>query len=244
VEVVVHLAGRSVAGRWSAKVKREIRESRVPATEKLCGFLARMPAELRPRVLIAASAVGIYGDRGDEVLTEASAVAEKGDSFLADVCMAWEAVTGAAKEAGIRVVTMRLGVVLSQEGGALAKMAGPVKWGLGGPVGAGTQFMPWISRTDLCRLIMWAAADDGVIGVVNGVGPAPVRQHEWVRTLGKVLRRPTVFPLPTFMVKAAFGQMGVEVLLSSLRVIATKRPAGFAFEQGTLEGAIRAELGK
>jgi len=242
-DVVVHLAGRNVGTRWTARVKREIWDSRVPATERLCGYLARLPAERRPRVLIAASAIGVYGDRGDEVLTEASAVAEQGRSFLADLCRAWEAATQPAADAGIRVVTLRIGVVLAREGGALAKLAGPVKWGLGGPVGSGTQYLSWISRTDLCRLMVRAAEDEAVRGIVNGVGPAPVRQHEFIRTLGKVLRRPTVFPLPSLMVRAVFGQMGVEALLSSQRVRATRLPAGFAFEHGTLEGAMRGELG-
>jgi hypothetical protein len=245
-DVLVHLAGRNVGTRWSPRVKREIWDSRVPATRRLCASLARLPAQQRPRVLIAASAIGIYGDRGDEVLTETSAVAEqgeKGQSFLADLCRAWEAATQPATDAGIRVVNLRLGIVLSSEGGALAKLATPVKWGLGGPIGPGTQFLPWISRTDLCQLILRAAADDQVRGIINGVGPAPVRQHEFIRTLGHVLRRPTIFPLPSFMVKLAFGQMGAEMLLASQCVIATNLPTGFAFAHGTLEEALRAELG-
>jgi uncharacterized protein (TIGR01777 family) len=245
VDVVVHLAGRNVGQRWSAKVKKEVWESRVPATERLCRFLARLPAERRPKILLAASAIGIYGNRGDEVLTEDSPLAPKGKLFLADVCIDWETATRPAEDAGISVCHVRVGVVLAKGGGALAKLMTPVKLGLGGPVGPGTQFMPWISNGDLCRLFQrLAEAKPGSLPpAVNGVGPAPVRQHEFIRTLGRVLRRPTIFPLPSFVVKAVFGQMGEEALLSSLRVIETKLPAGFECEDKTLEGALRRELG-
>lgn len=241
-DVIVHLAGRNVAARWSQRVQREVWDSRVPATEKLCGHLAQLPANHRPRALIAASAIGIYGDRGEEVLTEDSAVAEKGRWFLADVCRAWEAATRPAEDAGIRVVHLRISVVLAREGGALAKMAGPVKWGLGGPVGSGMQWMPWISSTDVCRLILAAAQDEQARGPINAATNTPVRQHEFMRVLGKVLHRPTIFPLPGFMVKLAFGQMGREVLLGSSRVIGTKLPAGFTFGQPSLEQVMRAEF--
>ena len=242
IDVLLHLAGRSVAQRWSAKVKREVWDSRIPATEKLCAFLATMPPEKRPRTLVTASAIGIYGNRGDELLTEDSALAEKGAGFLGDICLAWEAATRAAEGAGIRVVHVRIGVVLAKDGGALAKLAKPAKLGLGGPVGKGTQFMPWISLTDLSRLLVAVAESPDARGPVNGVGPAPARQHEFMRTLGKVLHRPAFFPLPSFVVKIVFGQMGEEMLLSSLRVIPTKLPTGFAFEHPTLEAALRAEL--
>jgi uncharacterized protein len=243
MDALIHLAGRSVADRWSDKVKREVWDSRVPATEKLCAFLTKMPAETRPGTLIAASAIGIYGDRGDEVLTEDSPVAAKGTSFLADVCEAWEAATKPASDAGIRVVHVRIGIVLARDGGALAKLRTPTKLGLGGPVGKGTQFMPWISLTDLSRLLVHLATEIAFAGVINGVGPNPVRQHEFMRALGKVLHRPTVFPLPSFMVKLAFGQMGQEMLLSSMRVISNRMPKVFTFQHTTLEGAMRGELG-
>jgi uncharacterized protein (TIGR01777 family) len=193
--------------------------------------------------VIAASAIGIYGDRGDELLTESSPPAEKGSSFLADTCLAWEAATRPAEDAGIQVAHVRIGIVLAREGGALAKLATPTKLGLGGPVGKGSQFMPWISLTDLARLLAFLATQSDFTGPINGVGPAPVRQRDFMRTLGKVLHRPTVFPLPAFMVKMVFGQMGEEMLLSSLRVISQKMPADFAFEHATLEQAMRAELG-
>ena len=242
IDTIIHLAGRSIAQRWSARVKREVWDSRVPATEKLCTFLASLPLERRPRALICASAIGIYGDRGDELLTEDSPPGEAGKSFLVDSCVAWEAAMNAAQVAGIRLVRVRIGIVLSSEGGALAKLSTPTKLGLGGPVGKGTQFMPWISLTDVSRLLVYLAAESSFSGVINGVAPAPVRQHEFMRTLGKVLRRPTVFPLPAFMVKLVFGQMGVEMLLGSSRVISTKMPADFAMQHTTLEQAIRAEL--
>jgi uncharacterized protein (TIGR01777 family) len=244
VDVVVHLAGSNIARRWTAKARREIWDSRVPATEKLSAFLAAMPAGERPGVLISASAIGIYGDRGDEVLTESSEIFPEGRMFMADICRGWEAATKPAEAAGIRVVHPRIGVVLAKGGGALAKLLTPTKLFLGGPVGTGTQWMPWISLTDLSRLLVALATGAGdVRGAVNAVGPAPVRQHEFMRTLGKVVRRPTVFPLPGFMVKAAFGQMGKEALLSSLRVVPGRLPAGFEFSHETLEAAIRAELG-
>jgi uncharacterized protein len=243
IDAVVHLAGRSIASRWNTRAKKEIWESRIPATERLCTYLAALPEVNRPRTLVSASAVGIYGDRGDEVLTEESPVAPEGASFLADVGRAWEAATRPAQNAGIRVVIVRIGVVLAAQGGALAKMATPVSWGLGGPVGSGAQFMPWISLRDLSGLLARCLQDDTVRGIVNAVAPTPVRQREFIRVLGKVLHRPVVFPLPAFMVKAVFGQMGQEVLLSSLRVVPTRLPAGFTFEHKTLEEAIRAEIG-
>jgi uncharacterized protein (TIGR01777 family) len=246
VDVVIHLAGRNVATRWSARAKKEIWDSRVPATERLAAFLARLPAERRPAILLSASAIGIYGNRGDEVLDEHSRLAQEGESFLADVCLAWEAATRPASDAGIAVTHVRVGVVLDKEGGALGKLMTPAKLGLAGPVGPGTQFMPWISNRDLCRLFMHLAAGDPaqLPPAVNGVGPNPVRQHEFIRTMGKVLHRPTVFPMPSFMVKVLFGQMGVEALLSSLRVVAGKLPAGFEYEDRTLEEAMRRELAR
>jgi uncharacterized protein len=235
----VHLAGRTVGTRWTKRVRQEIWDSRVPATRQLCGYLASLPPEKRPRTLIAASAVGVYGSRGDELLTEATPP-DTGAGFLVDVARNWEAATDPATSAGIRVVTLRLGHVLAGEGGILGKLATPVKWGVGGPVGSGMQWMPWIARSDLCRLIVRTITDDSLSGVMNAVGPAPVRQIEFIRTMGKALHRPTVFPLPAFLVKLIFGQMGREALLGSQRVVATRLPADFTYNFPTLEGAIRA----
>jgi uncharacterized protein (TIGR01777 family) len=240
VDVVVNLAGRNIATRWTRGARKEIWESRVTATEKLAGFLARMPE--RPRLLISASATGIYGDRGDEVLSEDSPVAPQGASYLSDICRAWEAATKPAEEAGMRVIHLRLGVVLSKEGGALAKMLTPTKLGLGGPVGRGTQWMPWISPADLQALLMRLVEGREERGPMNAVAGS-VRQHEFMRTLGKVVGRPTVFPMPGFVVKLLFGQMGREVLLGSQRVEAKRLPEGFGLEHPTLEGALRAQLG-
>jgi hypothetical protein len=245
IDALIHLAGRNIAARWSARVKKEIWDSRVPATEKLCRYLAARPPEERPKLLIVASAVGIYGSRGDELLTEDSPLAAPGASFLSDLTRAWEAATRPAEDAGIRVVHVRIGVVLARDGGALAKLALPTKLGLAGPVGPANQFIPWISATDLARLLLYLATSDDSPGIINAVAPppgSPVRQHEFIRTLGKVLHRPTIFPLPAFMVKLAFGQMGTETLLASLRVVSTKLPSTFAFERTTLQTALRAEL--
>jgi uncharacterized protein len=245
VDVVVHLAGRNIATRWSARAKKEIWDSRVPATENLCGFLADQAPERRVKLLIAASAIGIYGSRGEELLTEDSPPAPSGASFLSDLTRAWEGATKPAQDVGIRVVHVRIGVVLAREGGALAKLALPTKLGLAGPVGPATQFIPWISATDLARLLLHLATSQTTVGVINAVAPppgSPVRQHEFIRTLGKVLHRPTIFPLPAFMVKLAFGQMGAETLLASLRVVPTRLPVDFTFLHASLESALRAEL--
>jgi uncharacterized protein (TIGR01777 family) len=242
-DTLIHLAGRNIATRWTAGVKKEIWDSRVPATEKLATFLATLPIDCRPRLLISASAIGIYGDRGDEVLTEDSPIAPAGQSFMADTCRGWEAATKPAADAGMRVIHPRIGIVLAKNGGALAKLMTPTKLFLGGPVGRGTQWMPPISLTDLSRLLIYlATVDTTLAGPVNAVMPNPVRQHEFMRSLGHMLHRPTVFPLPSFMVKLAFGQMGAEALLSSLRVIPTRIPAGFVFQHPTLDAALRAEL--
>ncbi len=241
-DVVVHLAGRNVATRWTRRAKEEIWKSRVDATRVLAAGIVALPLEFRPKVLLSASAIGIYGDRKDEELTEASHVAREGASFLSDVCRGWEAATKVAEDAGIRVIHVRLGVVLSKDGGALAKLLLPTKLGLGGPVGTGMQWMSWISLADVVGLLVRLVESAEFSGVVNAVAGA-VRQHEFMRTLGKVVRRPTVFPMPGFAVKTVFGEMGREVLLGSQRVRMERRVEGFAFLHPELEGAMRAELG-
>jgi uncharacterized protein (TIGR01777 family) len=244
LDALVHLAGRNVAARWSAKVRKEIWDSRVTATEKLAAFLAQMPADTRPRTLLSASAIGIYGDRGDELLTEESPVeSHPGKSFLADVCRGWEAATRPAEAAGIRVVHARIGVVLAREGGALATLVTPTKLGLGGPVGKGTQFLSWISLPDLVRMLEAALDDDTARGPINLVAGA-TRQHEFMRILGRVLHRPTVFPMPRPLVKLAFGRMGEEVLLGSQRVECRRPPEEFSFKHRHLEAAMRDVLGR
>ncbi|HUO07359.1 MAG TPA: TIGR01777 family oxidoreductase [Phycisphaerae bacterium] len=240
-DILLHLAGRSVATRWTAKAKSEIYNSRVPATEKLAQHLATLPRSNRPKLLLSTSAVGIYGNRGDELLTESSPPAPPKTSFLADVCRAWEAATQPAEAAGIPTLHLRFGVVLAKSGGALAKMLLPTKLGLAGPIGPATQFLPWISLTDLSRLIQFLIAAP-LTGPLNIVAPNPVRQHEFIRTLATLLHRPALFPMPTPLVKLAFGQMGQEMLLASQRVISTRLPADFHFLHPTLESALRAEL--
>ena len=211
---VIHLAGENIAsGRWNAARKRRIKESRVLGTLLLAERLAGL--ERPPRVLVSASAVGFYGDRGDEELTEESPA---GSGFLSEVCREWEAATEAAAGKGIRVVHARLGVVLSQDGGALAKMLTPFKLGAGGIVGNGRQYMSWITLDDTAAALAHLLATETVSGPVNLVAPAPVTNREFTKTLGRVLRRPTLFPLPGFVARVVFGEMADALLLASTRV--------------------------
>jgi uncharacterized protein (TIGR01777 family) len=241
LDAVVHLAGENIAsGRWTAARKAAIRESRVVGTELLASTLARLTRP--PRVLVSASAVGYYGDRGDELVNEES---PPGRGFLAEVCQAWEAATAPAREAGIRVVNVRIGVVLSAAGGALATLLTPFQLGLGGVVGSGAQYMSWIALDDLVGAIHHLLFADQVAGPVNAVAPNPVTNAEFTRTLGRVLHRPTVLPLPAVAVRLIFGEMGQAVLLEGARVAATRLArSGFRFEFPELEGALRGELGR
>ncbi len=238
MDAVVHLAGRSiVAPRWTRRVKEEIQRSRVDATSLLCETLAGLRE--RPDVLISASAIGCYGDRGDELLTEDS---ELGKGFLADLCRDWEAATQPAVDAGIRVTRLRLGLVLAGEGGILATMLTPFRLGLGGVVGDGSQYMSWIALSDLVRGVHYLLLTD-VSGPVNAAAPAAVTNAEFTRILGAILRRPTLLRMPAFAVKHVLGDMGRELLLSSARVVPGKLLAsGFHFEYGQLDSALRHEL--
>jgi len=238
---VVHLAGESIAaGRWTAAVKERIRRSRVDGTRLLAETVGRLTR--RPRVLVAASAVGYYGDRGEEPLTEDS---RHGTGFLADVCRAWEAAADPARAAGVRVVHLRLGLVLAGQGGALPRMLLPFRLGAGGIVGSGRQYWSWIALGDLVRVIELALAVETLTGAVNAVAPAPVTNREFTRTLGRVLRRPTRLPLPAPVVRLLFGEMGQALLLDSARVLPRRlERAGFRFRHPDLEGALRAALGK
>lgn len=238
VDAVVNLAGESLAQRWTAERKRRIRDSRVAGTT----LLARTIAELtqRPRVFVSASAVGIYGDRGDEELDESSA---PGTGFLADVTRDWERATSPADSAGIRVVLLRTGLVLSPKGGALAKMLLPYRLGLGGRVGSGRQWMSWIGLSDWVRAAIHALRTETVSGPVNVVTPNPVRNESFARTLARVLGRPAITPLPALAVNVLFGEMGRATLLASQRVTPRQLAAsGFQFAQPELEGALRTEL--
>ncbi len=241
VEAVVHLAGENIAGgRWTAARKQAILESRVGGTRLLCETLAGL--DRRPPVLVCASAIGYYGDRGDERLTESS---PPGRGFLVEVCEAWEAASMPARDAGIRVVNLRIGIVLSREGGALAKMLTPFKMGIGGKVGSGRQYMSWIALEDLIRIIKHVLDCDQLSGPVNAVAPNPVTNRQFTKILGRILRRPTLAALPGFVARLAFGEMGNELLLSGARVIPQKLgETGFEFRYPMLEGALRAELGR
>ncbi len=240
LDAVVHLAGESIAGgRWTAGRKTRIRESRVRGTRLLSESLAKLARP--PKVLISASAIGYYGDRGYEVLTEQSS---PGSNFLAGVCREWESATEPAARNGTRVVILRNGIVLSPSGGALARMLRPFRMGVGGIVGSGKQYMSWISLDDLVRIIIYALKIETLKGPVNAVAPKSVTNAEFTRTLGRVLRRPTVFPMPAFAARLAFGEMADELLLASARVIPAKVSAsGFVFRHPELESALSSLLG-
>ena len=238
---VIHLAGENLAsGRWTAARKEEIRTSRSHGTRLLTETLARL--QKPPAVLISASAVGIYGDRGDELLTEDSPA---GTGFLAEVCREWEAATAPARERDIRVVTLRTGVVLSPSGGALKKMLPPFKLGLGGKIGSGRQFMSWIGIDDVTRIIAHALEHLAIAGPLNVVAPEAVTNDELTRTLGRVLGRPTFFAMPAAAARLVFGEMADEALLASTRVLPAKLQAsGYAFAEPNLEACLRRLLNR
>jgi uncharacterized protein (TIGR01777 family) len=241
MDAVVHLAGESIAGRrWTEAKKRAIRESRVEGTRLLCEALARLGRP--PGVLISSSAVGFYGsDRGDEALDEKGA---PGSDFLARVCIDWEAATAPAAEAGVRVVHLRTGVVLTAAGGVLAQMLPPFRLGLGGPVGSGRQVISWIALDDLLGAIHFLLWQGDASGPVNAVAPAPASSRELARQLGRVLRRPAALPLPAAVVRLVLGEMGETLLLGGARVLPERlRALGFPFLFGDLESALRFELG-
>jgi uncharacterized protein (TIGR01777 family) len=239
-DALVHLAGENIAaGRWSARRKAAIRESRVMGTRRLCDFLAR--SRHRPRVLVAASAIGYYGDRGDSLVDEAS---ECGTGFLPEVCRSWEEATRPLEDAGTRVVHLRIGVVLSPKGGALATMLLPFRLGLGGRISHGRQFVSWIGMDDLIGAIHHCLMDESLAGPVNATAPLPVPQSEFARTLGHVLRRPTFAPLPGFAARLALGEMADALLLASTRVKPTRlEQSGYRFRHSRLEEALRHLLG-
>ena len=216
-DAVIHLAGESIFGRWTADKKSKIRDSRVVGTLNLARALAQ--AEEKPKVFICGSAIGYYGDRGNELLTEESA---PGTGFLAEVCGAWEEATMPAMQAGIRTVNLRTGIVLSPKGGALGAMLMPFKLGMGGRTGSGQQWMSWIDVQDMVGAIHHILKNDLLQGAVNMVAPKPVTNADFAKTLAGVLSRPAIFPLPAFAVKAVFGEMGEELLLASQKVEALK----------------------
>jgi uncharacterized protein len=238
-DAVIHLAGESIVGRWTESKKKKIRDSRVVGTQNLASALAQ--TESKPRVLISSSAIGYYGNRGDEVLTESSPA---GSGFLAEVCRQWEAATRAAADAGIRTVEIRTGVVLSPTGGALGKMLTPFKMGAGGRMGDGGQWMSWVDVQDLVSAVLHIVESDRLHGPVNLVGPKPVKNVEFTQTLARVLDRPAMFPMPAFAVKLIFGEMGETVLLGSQRVEPTQLVnSGFRFRFQTLRDSLEHVLG-
>jgi uncharacterized protein (TIGR01777 family) len=241
MSAVVHLAGENIgAKRWTEAQKREILDSRTHGTRLLAETLAAMPNP--PRTLVMASAIGYYGDAGDEILTEDSAA---GSNFQAEVCKAWEAAVEPARQAGIRVVILRIGVVLAMNGGALERLLLPFLLGAGGVVGTGRQYMSWIALDDVVQLLYSAVLDSNMEGVYNASAPEPVTNREFTRVLGRILRRPTIAPLPAFAMRLVFGQLADELLLGSLRVIPARlNAAGYTFRYPTLEPALRHVLGR
>ena len=235
---VVHLAGEPIgASRWTDATKRRIRDSRTQGTDLLARTLAGL--DTPPAVLVSGSAVGVYGDRGDEVLTEASA---PGDDFLARVCRDWEAAADPARSAGIRVVHPRTGVVIAQDGPLIDKIELPFKLGIGGKVGNGRQYVPWISLVDEVRALRFLLEGD-LDGAVNLTAPEPVTNAELTKALGDVMRRPTVLPIPTFAVTALYGEMGRTLATSSQRAVPARLvEAGFTFEHADLRAALTVAL--
>ncbi len=240
-DAVVHLAGENIAARrWSDAQKERIRGSRVDVTARLCETLAKL--ERPPQTFVCASATGFYGDRGAEVLDESSA---PGTGFLADTCQAWEAAAQPLAGSATRVVHARFGVILSPAGGALAKMLTPFKLGGGGPVGSGDQYMSWIALDDVVGALHHMLQDSTLSGPANVVSPEPVTNREFARTLGRVLSRPAILPMPAFAARLAFGEMADELLLSGARVMPTALTrAGFEPEYPRLEAALRHMLGR
>jgi hypothetical protein len=230
-DAVVNLAGEPVAQRWTAAARQRIRESRVEGTRALVSAMQAHP----PNVLVSASAVGYYGSRGDEILTEQ---ASPGADFLGQVTTAWEHEALEAEKLGVRVIRLRIGVVLSADGGALAKMLTPFRLGLGGRIGSGKQWMSWIHRDDLCELILVALRESTLRGVLNATSPHPVTNAAFTRALGRALHRPAILPVPALALKLMFGEMS-QVLLASQRVVpGAALRAGFEFQYPDVAAAL------
>jgi uncharacterized protein (TIGR01777 family) len=235
IETVYHLAGENIAeGRWTEAKKARIRDSRVIGTTLLSETLAGL--DNPPSTLVAASALGYYGDRGDDIMTEES---PPGEGYLPEVCVQWEKSTESAAAAEIRVVNVRIGIVLASSGGALAKMLLPFKMGVGGVLGPGTQYMSWITLDDLVNVFQYCATTEELSGPVNGVAPGAVTNRAYTKALGRALTRPTIFPMPSFAARIAFGEMADALLLSSTRVEPRRlSETGFAFQHPKIDGAL------
>jgi uncharacterized protein (TIGR01777 family) len=233
-DAVIHLAGESIVGRWTAGKKARLRESRIPSTANLARALAQ--SRSRPPVFLSASAIGYYGNRGDEILTEDSSA---GTGFTADLAREWEQASWPAIEAGIRTVQMRMGVVMATTGGALPRMLPAFKLGVGGRLGDGHQWMSWIDLKDVIGAIQHILRSDLLHGPVNFVAPKPVTNEEFSKTLGSVLSRPAIFPVPPFAARLAFGEMADELLLASQRVEPTRLiSSGYPFRFPTLRRSL------
>jgi uncharacterized protein (TIGR01777 family) len=237
-DAVIHLAGEPVAQRWTAEVKRRIRDSRSAGTQNLVRAMSGVAR--KPAVLVSGSAIGIYGSRGDEILTESSA---PGDGFLADVTREWEGAADGAAALGMRVVKVRTGIVLGPEGGTLAKLLPIFRAGVGGRVASGRQWMSWIHADDLADLFVFAVEEAGVQGVLNGTAPNPVTNVEFTRQLAGALHRPALFPVPVFALRLLYGEMA-EVVTGSQRVLPqAAQAAGFHFRYPELRAALEQMLG-
>ena len=234
IDAVIHLAGENLNGRWTDAKKKAIRESRVLGTRNVVDTISGL--KQRPRVLVSSSAIGFYGDRGDDVMTETS---PPGKGFLPEVCREWEAEARRAEDAGIRTVLLRAGIVLSKDGGALGTMLTPFKFGIGGVVGSGKQWMSWISLDDHVTVIRYALENEAIRGAVNSVSPNPATNEQFVKSLGEVISRPTLIPVPEFAVHLAFGEMGDTLLLDSTKAVPKRlEDAGFEFNFPDLKKAL------
>tara|TARA_B100000315_G_scaffold8245_1_gene8186 strand:- start:41048 stop:41947 length:900 start_codon:yes stop_codon:yes gene_type:complete len=240
-DAVVHLAGENIStGRWTTEKKARIRDSRVKGTRLLAEILAGL--KHKPKILASASAIGFYGSRGTEVMNEKSS---PGSGFLAETCVEWESAAEPARQAGINVVHLRFGIILSAKGGALAKMLPPFKLGVGGKIGSGFQSMSWISITDVVGAVIYILKSKELDGPINIVSQQPVTNLEFTKALGKVLSRPTVFPLPAIAARFALGEMANELLLSSTCVIPScLKASGYVFQHNNIEEALQNILGK
>lgn len=236
---IVNLAGESVAQRWTAAAKARIRESRLGALERLRSAVEK--AKEKPRALVSASAVGLYGPHGEEDVTEASPA---GNGFLAETCVAWEAAADRFASHGLRVAKLRIGMVLGADGGALAKMLPPFRAGLGAPLGSGAQWISWIHRDDLADLFVFAVENESVAGVLNATAPNPIRMRDFAKALGKALRRPVIAPaVPAFALKAVLGEMSTAVLDGARVLPKRTEELGFAFRHGDAAAALAELLG-
>jgi len=233
MDTVIHLAGEPVAQRWNAQVKARIRDSRVLGTRRLVDVISR--AKHKPTTLVCASAIGIYGNRGDEILTETSS---PGTGFLVDVCKEWEAEADRAAEFGLRVVKLRIGFVLGKGGGALATILPAFQFFAGGRLGSGKQWMPWIHSADVCEMMVRAAEDESIRGVWNATAPNPVTNNEFTRELASAVHRPALFPVPSFALKAAFGEFAQHMLDSARVIPEAAVGAGYRFRYPDLKPAL------